>query len=131
MGKKLGGKDDPSLHQAGSLSHPLPRAGVITAPQVLALVMLQGRRLLLPWPRADMLQVACPQAPGRGLPHSGHPNELMQQGRDAHPIPGATLNPAWVQEGDGAERRRGAEPEKHHCGLHFITMATSWKPYRI
>lgn len=29
------------------------------------------------------------------------------------------------------ETRRGAEPEKHHSGLHFITMATSWKPYRI
>lgn len=55
----------------------------------------------------------------------------MQQGRDAHPIPVAMLNTGWVQEGDGAERRRGAEPEKHHSGLHFITMATSWKPYRI
>lgn len=61
----------------------------------------------------------------------GRPSELMQQGRDAHPIPVATLNTGWVQEGDGAERRRGAEPEKHHSGLHFITMATSWKPYRI
>lgn len=93
--------------------------------------MLQGRCLLCPWPRADVLGVAHPQAPGRGLPHSGHPSELMQQGRDAHPIPGATLNPGWVQEGNGAERRRGAAPEKHHSGLHFVTMATSWKPYRI
>lgn len=93
--------------------------------------MLQGRCLLPPWPRADVLRVAHPQAPGRGLPLSGHPSKLMQQGRDAHPIPGATLNPGWVQEGDRAERRRGAEPEKHHSGLHFITMATSWKLYRI
>lgn len=61
----------------------------------------------------------------------GHPSELMQQGRDAHPIPGTTLNPGCIQEGDGAERRRGAEPEKHHSGLHCIAMATSWKPYRI
>lgn len=55
----------------------------------------------------------------------------MEQGRDAHPILGTTLNTGWVQEGDGVERRRGAEPEKHHSGLRFITMETSWKLYRI
>lgn len=62
--------------------------------------------------------------------HLGYPREVMQQDRDPHPIPGASLNPGWVQDGVRAERR-SAEPEKHHSGLHFIAMATSWKPYRI
>lgn len=78
-----------------------------------------------------MLRAVNPQFPRKGPWHLGHPREWMQHGRDAHPGWGAPLNPGWVQEGDRVEMRRGAEPEKHHSGLHFITMATSWKPYRI
>lgn len=82
-------------------------------------------------PPLPVFQVVNPQFPRRGLLHLGHPREWMHQGRYAHPGWGAPLNPGWVQEGDGVDRRRGTEPEKHHSALHFITMATSWKPYRI
>lgn len=34
-------------------------------------------------------------------------------------------------DGEGGGGERGEEPAKHHSGLHFIAMATSWKPYRI
>lgn len=107
MGGKKMGEDGPYLHLSWMFEPPPAKAGVITAPR--ALVMPWGSYLHLPWPRADMLQVACPRAPGRGLPHSGHPSRT---GMSPHPWRN-TKPMLGSGEGRGREEEKGAQSQKN------------------
>lgn len=86
-----------------------------------------------PWPRAGTLQV--PGLHPRGAAAFGAPQQAgtagqgTQPGAQCSPKPRQGLGKGDGEGGGGGER--GEEPAKHHSGLHFIAMATSWKPYRI
>lgn len=66
-----------------------------------------------------------------GTPTSWHSRagHAACRGARCSPKPRQGLGKGDGEGGGGGER--GEEPAKHHSGLHFIAMATSWKPYRI
>lgn len=115
---------------AGNPSCPLQRDGVSTASRAPG--MLQGRCHLR---GHELARYKCLASIPWGAAAFGAPQQAGTAGQGTQP--GARCSPKPSQglgKGDGeggGEGERGEEPAKHHSGLRFIAMATSWKPYRI